>query len=53
MLKHTLTKLYNLKDGERVKCLAHQGEDWAHYYVGFRCLRQHTPIPLDFLQVEL
>ena len=28
------------------------GGDWAHYEVGF-AVRQHTPIPWDFLQVEL
>ena len=42
-----------IKYREHVKCLARQWGDWAHYDVGFRCLRQHTPIPWDFLQVEL
>ena len=50
---HPLEVAQLIKYGERVKCLARQGGDWAHYDVGFRCLRQHTPIPWDFLQVEL
>ena len=50
---HPLEVAQLIKYGERVKCLARQGGDWAHCDVGFRCLRQHTPIPWDFLQVEL
>lgn len=42
-----------IKYGERVKRLARQGGDWAHYDVGFRCLRQSTPVPWDYLQEEL
>ena len=42
-----------IKYGERVKRIAQQGGEWAHYDVGFRGLRHTTPIPWDYFHAEL
>ena len=50
---HPLEIAQLLKYGERIKKISAQGGDWSHYDVGFRCLRQFTPIPWDYFHSEL
>ena len=39
--------------GKELSGLPSKGGDWAHYVVGFRCLRHTTSIPWDYFHAEL